>query len=289
MDREINQVLCRFQRVYHSSGTNMAGSPAFRVVKIGLPAGAHASLDQLVEWLSALNRSHRGRLYTVAHVRFERGVVALAEPGRLLSRLCAATGTLREEDRDVVLYNGRAIALSERGAGAADGRTGLLLELLLYAAFQAEALQGFTKRILGVLATGPRLIGGEEVRRDFLMFHAKYVHNDVVFDGDAREVYTGLREALGLAEQHAKTTADLDRLAELEQKQLDDARQQREDEAERKTNLLLFFVGLTGIVQAGTVAFSEVAPWQNASVGGTLVVAASYYYYVNYWRNNAAN
>jgi hypothetical protein len=268
-------------------------APPIRLLKIRLINRRSATLEALVSWLGELSAQHRGCIYTVAHVRFEPGVQVIADPGRLLTRLCAASGTLRSEERDVVLYNGRAIALSERREVTAGKRAELLLELMLYTAFQTESLQCYTAKIVDVLGSGDGFLGGIQVRRDFLTFHAKYIHNDVVFDGDAREVYAGLREALGLAEQQAKTTADLDRLAELEQKhtelerkQTEEARQQREDAAERKTNLLLFFVGLTGIVQAGTIQLTGVTPLQYAFVVAAILVASACYYKFNYRRGD---
>jgi hypothetical protein len=255
--------------------------PPFRVLRLRRAPSAAPTLDALVRWLEARNREAAGRTYTVAHVQFEEGVGALDDPSRLLTRLCAASGTLREEDRDVVLYNGRAIALSERGATASGKNANLLLELLLYTAFQAETLQGYTARIVDALEPS----GGEsseELRRQFLRFHAQYVHQDVVFDEDAREVYAGLREALGLAEQHAKAIGDLDRLAEIERAAAETRAEAEKERAERRTNALLFFVGLTGIVQAGTVAFGQVPAGQNAAVAAVVVVAIAAYAWLNW-------
>lgn len=255
--------------------------PPFRVLRLRRSAAAVPTLDALVRWLDERNRTAAGRIYTVAHVQFEEGVAALDDPSRLLTRLCAASGTLREEDRDVVLYNGRAIALSERGAAATSGeRADLLLELMLYAAFQAETLQGYTAKIVDALEPSGAE-SSEELRRQFLRFHAQYVHQDVVFDEDAREVYAGLREALGLAEQHAKAIGDLDRLAEIERTASEARADAEKERAERKTNALLFFVGLTGIVQAGTVGFGQVPRGQNVAVAVVVVVAIAVYGWVN--------
>jgi hypothetical protein len=247
-------------------------APPIRLLKIRLLTPRSATLEALVAWLGELSAQHHGRIYTVAHVRFEPGVQAIADPDRLLTRLCAASGTLREEDRDVVLYNGRAIALSERGA--AGKRAGLLLELMLYAAFQAESLQRYTAKIVDVLASKD-MKDGERVRREFLNFHAKYVHHDVVFDGDAREVYAGLRDALGLPVQHAKAIGDLDRLAQIEEDGV-------AFDAAWKTGLLGFLIGLTGIVEAGPVFFdSEVSVGLKVGLATTLACATVVWFCVN--------
>ncbi len=274
--------------------------PPFRVLRLQRSTSGAPTLDALVRWLEERNREAAGRIYTVAHVQFEEGVAALDDPGRLLTRLCAASGTVREEDRDVVLYNGRAIALSERGAAASGERANLLLELMLYAAFQAETLQGYTTKIIRALEPG----GGESseaLRRQFLRFHAQHVHQDVVFDEDAREVYAGLRDALGLAEQHAKAIGDLDRLAELERtaaeasasaarqaarEQFEQAEARAEgirrgEEArtarrQRATDGLISLVGLTGIIQAFE-GLDGLSPGRAAGTLGVLSILAGVY------------
>jgi hypothetical protein len=278
--------------------------PPFRVLRLRKSPSVAPTLDALVRWLEARNREATGRIYTVTRVHFEQGVAALDDPSRLLTRLCAASGTLREEDRDVVLYNGRAIAFSERGVAAGSGeRANLLLELMLYAAFQAETLQGYTARIVDALEPS----GGESseaLRRQFLRFHAQYVHQDVVFDEDAREVYAGLREALGLAEQHAKAIGDLDRLAEIERtaagERAEAARRAAKEEIEqataraetlrrdeeartaarqRATDVLLSLVGLTGIIQAFE-GLDGLSPGRLAASVGVLAVLAVVYLFI---------
>lgn len=265
-----------------------AHCPVFRVVQLKLEVGEGAqrlTVDSLVSWLEQLNTTHHGRVYTVAQVEFEPVVGAIDAPDILLARLCPAAGSLRRGARELVLYNGRAVAVGGSSVSGADPLVARLSEMMIYAAFQAETLQGYATEIVQTLGEPgttdgerqARLLTSETTRAAFLRFHAKYVHEDVVLDDRAAAVYAGLREALGLPAQHAKTIGDLERLADLERTAAAERAEASKEAAERKMNVLIYILGLGGLIEAGTVAFGEVPPFQLAMVGAAMVLATVIY------------
>ena len=212
-------------------------------------------------------------------------VGAIDSPDLVLARLCPSAESFRRGARDLVLYNGRAVAVGGLSVSGSEPMVARLSEMMIYAAFQAETLQGYATEIVHTLGEPgtmdgerqARLLTSESIRASFLRFHAKYVHEDVVLDDSAAAVYAGLRVTLGLPAQHAKTIGDLERLAELERTVADARGQASKEASERNLNVLLFILGLGGVIEAGTVAFGDVPPLQLGVVGGAMVLATVIY------------
>jgi hypothetical protein len=241
-------------------------SPDFALLKFRSGDGDKPTLEDLVRFLAALHVKHDGRVYSVVNVQFEEGAAAICDRETLLGRLCPDAGVWQEHSDDLILCNGRIIAVNETHPIADEVRSRRLLELMVYVAFQIETLQTYSAEIVKVLDKS-RGSGGDALRRGFLTFHASYVHQDIVFNGEAREMYAKLHDSLRIGDLHTKTIEDLERLAELEVRR-----------GEKKTNLLLFIVGLTGLVEAGTTDFFAVPPFQLILV--VLAIVASI---IVYW------
>jgi hypothetical protein len=143
-------------------------------------------------------------------------------------------------------------ATAAAGMSAHDGVT--LLEVLLYSAFQAEALAGFSTQAADAVSSAKRITGGRQLRRRFLRFTARHFHVEVLRDEAIRNVYAGLREALGLERLHDKVSEEVDLLEQLER-----------NASDRKKDLLLFLVGLAGLQQAWFSTWSEYSQLQTGS------------------------
>jgi hypothetical protein len=218
------------------------------------------TLDELVEWVEREDAASGHRAYVVANVELAEGHMGGAQVDALLERLCLGK-VLRagsEEVGNLVVFNGRAVAVRPvQGRSQARASGHLLRELLTYAAFQAETLAGFTAAIAkGVEPESLEFKTLAALRKQFVAFQAKYVVLEPVRDADARMIFKGISDALGLEAQHAKLNVEIDRLEQFSRDRADELRQVTED----KMNLLLFFVGLTGVVEA------SMSDWDKADV-----------------------
>lgn len=244
-------------------------SPAMRVVRLrlGLPGVGTATLDELAAWAEDLNKRYKNTPYLISHVRVGDG----QSPERvraMLDQLCFGQVRAPEgpQGSDLVLYNRRAIAVqpatAAAGMSAHDGDT--LLELLLYSAFQAEALAGFSTQAADAVSSAKRITGGRQLRRRFLRFTARHFHVEVLRGEAIRHVYAGLREALGLERLHDKVSEEVDLLEQLER-----------NASDRKKDLLLFLVGLAGLQQAWFSSWGEYSQLQTGSflAVGTVLTA----------------
>lgn len=246
--------------------------PPMRVVRLRVQSPGSGTLDDLVHWAQALDEANENRVYLLAQVHVSGGRALSGRVDAMLQKLCLGSAQIAPSSngKDLVLFNRRAVAVKPATVSTKprEDEASLLLELLLFAAFQAEALAIFSaKAVTAIAKDGKSVEGGRKLRSDFLVFDARYCHLEVVRESQPREVYLGLREALGLERLHDKVSEELDRLEQLER-----------DEADSKKDILLFLVALTGLQQA---VFSD---WRAASgttlgVLGTLVVAAIAVYY----------
>jgi hypothetical protein len=123
-------------------------------------------------------------------------------------------------------------------------------ELLCYVAFQAETLDEHARHV-AELVNQSQTARTQKVRQEFLTFHTRYVFADVTHSRELATIYTGLREALHLDQRQNKAMEELDRLSEIE-----------ETRADRKVEILLAVVGLSGVVQAFAINFGDVAIFQ---------------------------
>jgi hypothetical protein len=197
-------------------------------------------------------------------VRLAAGQVKGPHVDALLERLCLgkADRTTPEGVSGLVLFNGRAIAeVPGRDGVEQPGRGGLLKELLTYAAFQSETLAGFTLAIAkGVDSRSLEMAALAELRRQFVAFQAKYVVLEPVRNAGARLIFKGICDSLGLEAQHAKLNSEIERLEQLSRDRAEEAQRAAEEVqkvAADRMSKVLFFVGLTGVIQAAMSDWGE--------------------------------
>lgn len=217
------------------------------------------SLEELATWVEEQDQACGHRAYVVASVRLAPGQAQSPQVDAILERLCLGK-TERAGDGDddlVILFNGRAVATHLlRSAESADSHNMLLRELLLYAAFQAETLAAFTRAIAeGVTAKTLKVAALAAIRRQFVAFQVKYVVLEPIRDAGHRQVFKGICERLGIEAQRAKLNTEIARLEQFARDR-SDARKQA---TEGKMNLVLFFLALSGIVEA------VMADWEHCS------------------------
>lgn len=245
-------------------------APAVRIVRLQARTGSGATLNDLVAWAQSLDKATRNTSYLLAEVGVRKGPVSRIRIDAMLRDLClGSVETFNPAENDIVLFNRRAIAVepAEPQASAQKERTAALLELLIYATFQAEALTRFSdEAATAVERGGKRVVGGRLLRSKFLVFQARYFHAEVVRDDAVRAIFLGLRDALGLDRLHDKVSDELDRLEQLER-----------DEADENMNRLLFVVGLTGIVEAVFASWSDATGWHFAGLGVLMAAALIWY------------
>ena len=231
-----------------------------------------ATLESLVEWVGEADKRADGRLLLLADLALHDSPGDHSQVEEALHRL--GRGKLRVgSTSNIVLFNRRAVAVRGVAGSATERaeRNERLKELLLLAAFQSEALLGFRGKLASLFArTTRRIVGGRALQRDFTNFVSLYLHADVTRDDQALEVFTGMREELSIQSSYELIANELDRIASLEQQ-----------DVERSPNLILFLVGLGGIVEA-VFAIDEpgevsVARWAVLS-SLVLGVALSYFF-----------
>lgn len=216
-----------------------------RLVELRLDSKAErvATVEDLAHWLDAQSQANNGRIYFMARIDVERGSHVVTDLDRLVAGLCL--GSVQRApltgDQQIVFFNRRAIAIRPRSvtpcAWVGD-RELLYREMLLYAAFQAESLDTYLGRVLEAVQPG-HVKRGTNLWRDFLEFHARFVHADVATDDDVSSVFAGLRDAMSLSARHKKVSRELKRLDQIER-----------DEGEEIKDYILFGIGLTGVIQA---------------------------------------
>lgn len=227
-------------------------------------AAKNVTLDELVRQVEAADKASGHRAYVVANVRLAAGQVKGPHVDALLERLCLgkADRTTPEGVSGLVLFNGRAIAeVPGRDGAGQPGHGDLLKELLTYAAFQSETLAGFTLAIAkGVDSRSLEMAALAELRRQFVAFQAKYVVLEPVRNAGARLIFKGICDSLGLEAQHAKLNSEIERLEQLSRDRAEEAQRAAEEiqkVAADRMNKVLFFVGLTGVIQAAMSDWGE--------------------------------
>ncbi len=262
-----------------------AGSlPALRVVEFHGQAG-RSTLDDLAAWVESLASQH-AQLYVVATVTPERGAPLDERTGELLARICRGESdrVTRAEDDELVLLNGRVVAVHRGGGRDVDSRhQELLRDLMVYAAFQETMLLWFSERVAAAVPVGSaqgRTPGDTSaLRQAFLRFGARYVTHEPTLLSDARQEYQAVAAALGLERAFAKVKEEMAALEKIDE---DHAEAQRR-KAEQSMTFVLGVVALGGIIQAASVDFSSLG-WPKLITTLALCVVGGAAIFYDGWR-----
>ncbi|GDX79849.1 hypothetical protein LBMAG42_16600 [Deltaproteobacteria bacterium] len=234
--------------------------PALRVC--GIVARPGATMDDIAAWVERAAPTE-GVLHVVAILQPERGG-SLDRRAQLYSRLCLGEAAQMpgNADHDIVLLNGRVVAMNLRDEQDDGAYTRTVCELMLYAAFQESALSWFSGEIAKAVESGA---GSSALRRAFLLFRTQYQCSEPTLLTDARRAYQAVIGAIGLERDLEKVTAEMRSLEQIDQDREEEGR--RGEEASRRRveaflNGVLGVVAVTGIVEAVGIDWRALATWQ---------------------------
>lgn len=228
-------------------------SPSFRVVHGTLPANATlesfgaATASISDAWVFLEYRTQGPESCDLDMVE------AAAVRGRVRDVGSFADGRLRVHARALVLRRPPALANSAAPSSASRSATAhedsaVLTTCLLYVAFLNRGLAGYALRVLDVIGRqGVSRRGGQatarHVAQDFLAFQAEYYQVDFSHRPEIGTVFAALREETQVHACYQEVQDELNRLAEHEQRR-----------AEERLQVLLFIVGLAGVIQTVAAA-----------------------------------
>ena len=235
-----------------------------------------ATLDDLTSWVKEISRSDQ-LLHVVAIVDPERNAGWPERAGQLLAEMCQgdAVEVPRPGPGDLVVLNGRVVAMNLHARRDDDAYAATVCELMLYAAFQESALAWFSSE---VAKSVERSQNSSALRQAFLLLRTQYLCREPALSNDARRAYHGVVGALGLDLELEKVNVEM---RSLEQIDLDRDEQRRldvEDDRQRVEaflNGVLGLVAITGIIQAVGIEWSRLAPWQGAVMAGGVLLATA--------------
>ncbi len=242
-----------------------------RIATFDLTQPHAGTLEQLVAWAQKIDEDFGSSVHLFTSVELPPGRSADPRVAALFNELClGSTRPAGGVGHDVVLFNQRAVAV-QQAVKRTPANADLLLTLLTYAVFQANALERFSLEAgQAVDSTGRRVTGGAELRSRFLEFQTRHFHTHVTRDDLARTMYAGVIEELGVERLYDKVSQALDRIDQIEK-----------EAQQRRLDVLVFFVGLTGVVQAGTVAFGDLELVQIGLMVAALVGISVYFYRIH--------
>jgi len=240
-----------------------------------------ATAEGVVEWCDRALRSSAAnrKLFAFARIRLKKRGQRPRRVDHLLRAICAGGIAVGDEEggKEIVFVNGRAIAIQSLHAESDQPeRARAIMETLLYVVYQSRVLERLASeaaREVDASATN-RYLGVDELLQQYLVFKVKYSRTDISGDDIVRDIHTRVRESLGIDALDERVSAAIDRLVDL-----------RRESADERTAILLFVVGLTSVISAGTVELEKVHPWQWAFVALLSVVASIVYFRIRHRPN----
>ena len=201
--------------------------------------GSSATLETLVAWTEDADRKARGALWILADLKLDATSLADGQVQSALESL--GRGQLRPGPRgSVVMFNRRALAVRDQASeeNRRIERVEKLREALVTAVRRSQLLKTFGED-LSRLFQGGKIVGGRALQGRFSRFVSTELCADRIQDDEVLEVFQGISDELRIGERYQLIANELDRIAALEQQ-----------DAEKVTNGVLFFIGLGGLVEA---------------------------------------
>ena len=199
------------------------------------------TLEKLVAWSKALPPKH----YLFSSITLQDQGLEQSRTQILLNQLCL-DGKQHPASEQHILFNDHVVTIKEETDKRASNYTEetkkekeRIREILRFIAYQSELMTQFTKQLSDVSKAEDYKSGrlARELLKDYIWFQTNYFQEDFTSSHSYHTLYLKLRSSLNLEARHSLLNEGINQLEFLEKERLD-----------RDTQLLLFFVGLTSVV-----------------------------------------
>jgi len=227
-----------------------------------------ASLDQLAAWIKDRRRHSLEAVYVCAWVQLGQHFQPEERVNAVLVELGGGEASpidTVQTGSEMILFNEQSVIVNRssdmrvvRMGEASEERFRAYQEFIIYGVFLNEALSGFSKRVTEAIDVGGRLHGSSQIRSDFLYFQTQYYHLTSTHDPNQRRFFQRVIDGLQVPDQYLEVQSELDRLG-----------QASERASAHKMELLLFVIGLAGVVEALLALPSPDGSWAFKELDGS--------------------